>query len=332
MRFWGLLLACVAVSSLITGCSHNAVVPDQPRHVGDCWVIPDARVTSAWNPAGVTSASCSETSNAYTYAVGTIQNAPDQGFISDGFVKATSFGTLPSVLAEHINTYCQKALRTFLADIPLTDIRSSRVVWTPSLPTLSQWQDGARWFSCETGVLQENTPYSSQKLETNPQGVVKLLDKVRASLTSYSLCVNTTSNTRSPFAEDARIAPCSQARWAMNQVALKVDYGTFYPGIKQAKKFATELCAQHFPQAVKVFPAALSELMWNEPDPSVGCWVSVSSEAVATPTPTPTPTRASGGSGGGSVAPEPEPVPTETTTPDPVPSPTETTEPPIPPV
>ncbi|MGV1034625.1 MAG: septum formation family protein [Microbacteriaceae bacterium] len=225
-------------------------------------------------------------SNAYTYAVDTLDAAGPGSYLSEGFLDASELGDLPLVLHSAIQATCERQLKTFMGGASLPRLRESRLIWTANLPSVAQWELGARWYSCEIGVLQEGSIFASRQLEEPASGIVSLLNDVRTSLPQFALCVDTVSNEFPPDSPDALIVACSDSRWTMNQISIEDNAVDFYPGDDAAAVIASSKCDAAFANSVKVVSMPLSEADWDAVQPSLGCWVSVKADDVPTPSPT----------------------------------------------
>lgn len=335
-RFRRIVILCAVVISVsvVSGCAAEETRDESSPSIGDCWQLESAQQDRSWNSASSLRVSCSSSSNAYTYAAGVFSQVEQDSYLFTGFLKSSRFDDLPPAIKDTISTYCQEELSAFLEDASPGEVRSSRIVWSVSIPTTSQWTSGSRWFSCEAGILREGSPYAKALLQESTSGVLPLLLQAARNPSTLGLCVETSSNSVPPTAPTSQVEKCSQARWKMHQVALETASSGFYPGDIVASELVEQICTTQFPRAIRVVPAKLTENMWRGPEPSIGCWVSTEADSTpsATPTSSPTPStvrRVPAEPPVEETVPEPEPAPEPAPEPEPEPTPEPEPEPPL---
>jgi hypothetical protein len=209
--------------------------------------------------------------------------------LSRGFLEASTIAELPDRMIRQVTDECEAALEELFEGMNVLALRQLRLVTGVTFPSVEQWNEGERWFSCEASLRKWGSPLAQPEWQSLPSPLSKLADDVAARPMEYRLCVETPLNSILPMAAQGVVADCTTARWALKPVSLGVTFGEIYPGAVKAKALASERCRATNTGALAVSTPLVTKFEWQTPHASAMCWVSITPDPVASPTPTPEP-------------------------------------------
>ena len=272
---------------LFSGCAATPLAVEN-RSVGQCWQSDETSQSGQMNvPAGNPMDCSSASSTAYTFFVGGIAGAPANGYLSDGFLVATTISALPERLQRQTSDECGANLQKLFSGQSVLSLGQLRVVSAVTFPSVAQWNNGERWFSCELSLRELGSSLTKPTWQTLPSPISLLISAVAATPENYRLCVETSRNSVDPESSAGVLSSCNGARWAVRPLSLGVTYGQIYPGAAKASSLAAMKCEAANRGALKVIASTVSNFDWQAPEPWVACWVSSKADTVATPTPEP---------------------------------------------
>jgi Septum formation len=263
----------LAVALLASGCSavqnltgHHTGQTQTPR-VGDCWRVTyaDAAQSEDWEGSGAVS--CSAKHESYTYAVTKLTGKYTGSWLD-------SKGNPRSDVDTAAFEACRARQKTLL---PAITPKEALFYPTYYVPSVAQWNGGARWVRCDMTEIKVGSDIAKPKLTTLPAKFADLVKRVGTNPKRFALCENDPAN-NGPDGEHTMYADCTRpADWTF-LLRLSLPGGTSapYPGSASLTQLGTTKCAAAVtaPEGNDLFAKTPSQTAWVQDGVrTLDCWL-----------------------------------------------------------
>jgi hypothetical protein len=229
----------ILIAIVATGCSavqnigaRVAGLTQTPK-AGDCWQVTyaDAAQSEDWEGAGAVA--CTTKHESYTYAVTTMTKTFTGSWLdSKGDVRTdVDDAAFDACLAQ------QKAL--------LPEITPKEALFYPTyyVPSIAQWNKGARWVRCDMTEISVGSEVAKPKLTTLPTQFADLVSELKARPQKFALCEDDVLN-NGPDGAQTTYADCTKpSDWTfVVRLNLPGSATAPYPGTSALKTIGTHKC------------------------------------------------------------------------------------------
>jgi Septum formation len=260
----GLLL----VVGVLTGCSaaqHLTALTQAPR-VGDCWSVDFSQSQKYEDWEGTPAVPCTQVHQSYTYAVGKLTQKFSGSWLD-------SKGNIRTDVDQAAYDVCKSEQHKVLPTLSAADARLYPAYYVPSV---SLWNNGARWVRCDLAEIKVGSLVAAPALANLPSEFSDLRSSLKSSPKKFALCENDPAS-NGPDGDQTTYADCTgPADWSfVVQLALPGDTDVPYPGAAQLKKTGTADCAaQISAPGHDVFAETPDKTSWEKyADRNVDCWI-----------------------------------------------------------
>jgi hypothetical protein len=266
----GGLLAVVLVAS---GCGavqnatgHLTGQTETPK-AGDCWRVTyaDAAQSEDWEGAGAVP--CTARHESYTYALTTLGKKFTGSWLDSKGNPRTD-----------VDTAAFDACRARQKSL-LPAITPNEALFYPTyyVPSIAQWNNGARWVRCDMTRIKVGSDIAKPALTALPAKFADLVTQVGATPKKFALCENDPAN-NGPDGEHTMYADCTRpADWTfVTRLPLSGGATAPYPGTALITQLGSQKCATAVvaPDGHDVFAKTPSQTEWLQNGVrSVDCWL-----------------------------------------------------------
>ena len=267
-----MVVAALAVVFAATGCSvaqnvtGHAVTP----RVGDCWRVTYAGAAQSEDWEGAGAVSCAVTHESYTYAVTKLRSRFTGSWLDASGkprkdVDAAAFGA------------CRDEQQSLL---PAITAKEALFYPTYYVPSVAQWNNGARWVRCDMTEIRVGSEIAKPSLTPLPASFSALVARVDATPRKFALCENDVFN-NGPDGAGTTYADCTHpADWSF-VVRLTLPGGVTapYPGDSLLATLGAQKCAAAVPSSAtvgghEVVAKTPDETAWQKNGVrTVDCWL-----------------------------------------------------------
>ena len=262
----------LVIALLTSGCStienltgHLNGLTVTPK-VGDCWRVTYAHAAQSEDWEGTGAVSCAANHESYTYAVTKLtQKFTGSWLDSQGNPRSDVDNA-----AFHACLAREKAL--------LPGITPKEALFYPTyyVPSIAQWNNGARWVRCDMTQIKVGTEVAKPSLAPLPAKFSDLVHQLTANPQKFALCENDVFN-NGPDGDATTYADCTKpADWTF-VIELTIPGNTTapYPGKALVDKLGAAECLTHVTAGGHdVFGETPSKTDWvTNGDRTVDCWL-----------------------------------------------------------
>jgi hypothetical protein len=247
----------------VTG--HLAGQTATPR-VGDCWNVTysDAQESEDWEGTGAVP--CTHKHESYTFAVAKLGHKFAGSWLdSKGNPRAdVDTAAYRACLAE------QKRL------LPGVTAREALLYPTYYIPSVAQWNSGARWVRCDLTEIRVGSTFANPQLTALPSRFSDLVATLATTPDTYALCENDPSNNGPDGAHTIYALCTGPSDWTLVFTkTLPGATGAPFPGASALKALGQSECVAVYSKddhiATAVYP---TEETWTKyGDRALDCWL-----------------------------------------------------------
>ncbi|HEY1531240.1 MAG TPA: septum formation family protein [Galbitalea sp.] len=269
----GLVALALALTVALAGCSslqnlrgHLSGQTVTPR-AGDCWRVTysDAAQSEDWEGSGAVA--CSTTHQSYTYAVTRLTKTFTGSWLGSDGNPRTDVDTA----AFNACLASQKRL--------LPGITPKEALFYPTyyVPSVAQWNAGARWVRCDMTEINVGSQVAKPSLTRLPTNFSEVVSALAANPKRFALCEDDPFN-NGPDGAGTTYADCTKpADWTFEaRITLPGGAGASYPGAAALKALGAQKCAAAVTDAAghDVVAKTPSESDWVQNDNrALDCWL-----------------------------------------------------------
>jgi hypothetical protein len=220
---------CTAVQNLSGHLSGQTVTP----RVGDCWKVSYADAAQSEDWEGKAAVACTSTHETYTYAVTKLTKKFTGSWLdAKGNVRVdVDTAAFTACLSR------EKAL--------LPGITPKEALFYPTyyVPSIAQWNAGARWVRCDMTEIRVGSAVAKPKLTALPAKFSDVVAQLAATPAKFALCENDVFN-NGPDGDQTTYADCTKpADWTfLTRLTLPDSDTAPYPGAAALKSLGTQKC------------------------------------------------------------------------------------------
>jgi hypothetical protein len=263
----------LAIALVVGGCGAVQNVTDHltgqtatPK-VGDCWRVTYADAAQSEDWEGTGAVACSGIHESYTYAVTKLGRKFTGSWLD-------SKGNPRADVDAAAFKACRARQKALLPAITPTEALFYPTYYVPSV---AQWNNGARWVRCDMTEIKVGSDIAKPHLTTLPAKFADLVKQVVTTPKKFALCENDPAN-NGPDGEHTMYADCTGPTDWTFRVRLPLAGGATapYPGAALLKQLGTTKCAAAVtaPAGNDIFAKTPSQSAWvQEHVRTVDCWV-----------------------------------------------------------
>ncbi len=262
----------VAIALLATGCSLAQAVTGHlvgqvatPR-VGDCWTVSYQQSQQSEDWEGTGSIPCERTHQSYTFAVAHLTTTFTGSWLdSHGKVRADVDGAAYAA--------CLAAQKRLLPGITL---KEGLLAPTYYLPSVAQWDSGARWVRCDLTEIKVGSSFGAPRLANLPARFAALTAALDSDPRSFALCEDDPANNGPDGAQTTYASCTGPADWTLVLATLIPGAsGAPYPGAGAVKALAATECTDVYSSAAHLAtPLYPTPTTWAKyGDRELDCWL-----------------------------------------------------------
>jgi hypothetical protein len=263
-RLLAIVGGALAIGIFATGCSATSSAAPT---AGQCWrVTYSAAVQSeAW--AGSAAVPCASKHESYTYAVTKLARTFTGSWVN-------SNGTPRTDVNAAAFAACQARQKAVL---PGLTPKEALLYPTYYVPSVAQWNGGARWVRCDVTEIKVGSEVAKPALTPLPAQFADLVGTLSKTPEKFALCENDVFN-NGPDGDQTTYADCTgPADWTF-QVRLTLPDGasTPYPGSAALTALGAQKCAAAVPAKAghDIVAKTPSETEWvKNGSRSIDCWL-----------------------------------------------------------
>lgn len=228
---------------------------------GECWTatIKTANVPSWTHPP----VDCAKPHQLYTFAVPQLEQTHQRGeYATSGNVADSLYSDAWQTCGHH------------LTDVFPNLAYPSRIELSAHIPSVSQWQKGARWVRCDMAVIAVGSPLASPEFENLPD-YGGLRDTGVNDTYAFNYCTNEPI-TGSPAPSGAVFADCTtNPTWLLyGYQTIPEPSGDTYPTAAQLTAAYENTCKKpHADAGQLTYPIYPSASDWQNGDENLQCWI-----------------------------------------------------------
>jgi len=277
-----LITGLSAIVLLVSGIGLSVHILSRPAWnvaaptVGKCWVGMASAVVQT-DAGGLHEVSCSSPHSNQTVAVIRLPKTITVYPISNGLQLSTRHELNAAVI--------DAAIKSFFGTLSMEQIFATRVAVHSYLPTLQQWNRGARWLRLDSYLLKVGSPIGLREPDLTLKGRIQsLIVAAKNNLDLINLCVDSASNTEIPRGANAKgvVADCTKnPRWhiaVMTNLAKRMNEP--FPGVAEVSARSKSVCERYLGPGVYAIayygqtPGEVSRQNWTGKGLYAACWVS----------------------------------------------------------
>jgi hypothetical protein len=253
---------CTAVQNLGGHLSGQTVTP----RVGDCWQVSYADAAQSEDWEGTAPVACTNTHESYTYAVTKLTKRFTGSWLdSKGNVRV-------DVDSAAFNA----CLSREKAQLPGITPKEALFYPTYYVPSIAQWNAGARWVRCDMTEIKVGSEVAKPKLTALPTRFSDVVAQLTANPEKFALCENDVFN-NGPDGDQTSYADCTRpADWTfLTRLTLSASDTAPYPGAAALKALGAQKCeaAAKASAGHDIVAKTPSDTDWVENDVrTVDCW------------------------------------------------------------
>jgi len=264
--------AALAIGLALTGCAaiqnlsgHLTGLTVTPK-AGDCWQVDyaDAQQSEDWEGSG--SVSCTIKHESYTYAVTRLTTKFTGSWLdSKGNPRAdVDTAAFDACLAEQRRV------------LPGVDAKEALLYPTYYIPSVAQWNSGARWVRCDITEIKVGSTYANPKLTPLPATFSSLVSALKSNPKQFAFCEDDPLN-NGPDGDQTTYASCTgPADWTLIFTKnLPGADGSVFPGTPALKALGDTECVSVYSTAAHLATAIYpSSTTWTKyDDRELDCWL-----------------------------------------------------------
>jgi hypothetical protein len=256
------LSGCAAIQNL-TG--HLAGLTVAPK-VGDCWRVSyaDAQNSEDWEGSGAVP--CTQKHETYTYAMTHLTEKFTGSWLdSKGNPRAdVDTAAFRACLAE------QQRL------LPGITAKEALLYPTYYIPSVAQWNSGARWVRCDLTEIKIGSTYENPQLTALPAAFSSLVATLKSNPKEFAFCEDDPAN-NGPDGNQTVYASCTgPSDWTLIFTKnLPGADGSAFPGTTALKALGDKQCVSAYSTSAHVATAIYpSSTTWTKyDDRELDCWL-----------------------------------------------------------
>ena len=262
----------LVVALVATGCS---VIQNLTGHftgltvaptVGDCWRVTydDAQRSEDWEGTGAVP--CTQTHETYTYAVGKLTQKFTGSWLD-------SKGNPRADVDNAAFTVCQAEQARVL---PKLTAKEALLYPTYYVPSVAQWNAGARWVRCDLTEIRVGSAFENPDLTPLPARFSDLVSALDSNPKKFALCEDDPAN-NGPDGSQTMYASCTgPSDWTLIFTKnVPGAIGSTYPGTAALKAQGDSECVTPYSTtehvATAIYPSATTWTQYN--DRTLDCWL-----------------------------------------------------------
>jgi hypothetical protein len=255
-----------------TGCSaiqnltgHLTGLTVTPR-VGDCWRVTyvDAQNSEDWQGTGAVP--CTQTHQTYTFAVGMLTQKFTGSWLD-------AKGNPRTDVDNAAYQVCRAQLARLL---PGVTAKEALLYPTYYVPSVSQWNAGARWVRCDLTEIRVGSTFASPDLAPLPTKFSDLVAALKSNPNKFALCEDDPAN-NGPDGDQTTYASCTgPSDWTLIFTRdVSGAIGATYPGTAALRTQGDSECVTPYSTSAHIATAIYpSKTTWTKyDDRAFDCWL-----------------------------------------------------------
>jgi hypothetical protein len=256
------LSGCAALQNLTGHLAGQTVTPK----VGDCWTTTyaDAQEAETWEGTG--SVPCADKHQTYTYAVTKLAGTFTGSWLdSKGDPRA-------DVDTAAFNACLSEQNRL----VPGVTAKEALLYPTYYVPSVAQWNAGARWVRCDMTEIRIGSTYENPQLTSLPAKFASVVSELKADPKKFALCEDDPLN-NGPDGEQTAYASCTgPSDWTLLFTrTLPGTAGAEFPGTAALKALGDKDCVTVYSTtehlATAIYPSSVTWAKYD--DRALDCWL-----------------------------------------------------------
>ncbi len=264
-RSASILALLLVVGVALAGCSAAGAGAAPAPKTGQCWAVSYADSQRYEDWGGSAAIPCSQAHESYTFAVPRIG-----GTFTGSWLTSTN-----SVRTDVDDAAYAACVRQAAIDLPgLQTLGLLRLNYY--IPSVAQWNDGARWVRCDITRIKIGSSVASPTLEDLPTSFSALTEQLNTDPKKFDRCEDDVLN-NGPDGAQTTYADCTgPSDWSFAAaLTLAGGKGAAYPGAAALSALGAKDCASEVPSnGHDLFPEIPTATSWTRfDDRELDCWI-----------------------------------------------------------